>query len=53
MLGKENLRASQRVDYSGYGEEEEDEVNVVYEDNVIPHKQLPLRVSDNPPSTHY
>ena len=43
MLGKDTIRASQRVDYSGYGDDEE---NVVYEDNVIPHKQLPLRVSN-------
>ena len=50
MLGKESLRASQRVDYSGYGDEED--ANVVYEENVRPNKKLPLRVSDNPPF-HY
>ena len=43
MLGKESVRASQRVDYSGYGDDED---NVVYEDNVIPHKKLPIRVSN-------
>lgn len=37
MLSKKNLRASQRVDYSGYVDEDEDEDNITYEDNLIPH----------------
>ena len=51
MLGKDSVRASQRVDYSGY--EDDDEDNIVYEDNVIPHKELPpLQVSCAPSIIH-
>ena len=47
MMGKNSIRASQRVDYSGYVDEEEEEDNIVYEDNVIPHKKPQLQVSCN------
>ena len=43
MLGKDSVRASQRVDYSGYVDDDED--NIVYEDNVISNKKPQLRVS--------
>ena len=44
MMGKDSVRASQRVDYSDYVNEDDDEDDIVYEDNVIPHKKPQLRV---------
>ena len=44
MLGKDSVRASQRVDYSDYVNEDDNEDDIVYEDNVIPHKKPQLRV---------
>ena len=45
MLGMDSLRAFQRVDYSGYVGEDDDEENIMYEDNTIPHKKPLLPVS--------
>ena len=53
MLGKDSVRASQRVDYSDYVNEDDNEDDIVYEDNVIPHKELPpLQVSCAPSIIH-
>ena len=46
MFGKDSVRASQRVDYSGYVEGD-DEEKIVYEDNTIPHKKPLLPVSND------
>jgi hypothetical protein len=46
MLGKDSVRASLRVDYSGYVDED-DEENIVYEDNTISHKKPLLPVSND------
>ena len=46
MLSKPSVRASMRVDYSDYMDEDED--NITYEDNLIPHEKYQHRtqVSD-------
>lgn len=45
MHGKDSVRASQRVDYSGYVDENQDRENMVtYEENLITQNKLQSRV---------
>ena len=44
MLGKGGIRASQRVDYSDYVDENQDADKITYEENSLPHTKPQSRV---------
>ena len=52
MLGKGGIRASQRVDYSDYVDENQDADKITYEENSLPHTKPQSRVRNKKKSSY-